>query len=459
MHIFSNAANTLLLTILFIIVPTTLICVIAVLIHKLHRDHSIHKFEVLNDVIKLEEMIDFVHHQLKLYPDMKHVLSLLSLDDFDQLYEYLAEKNIQAYLQSVGKHIRMNLPKGGRMCQTKERETFLFYLPLEDETVVSQILERIHRASSKPGYLDHHIKVIRQSTLVYTCSDTDKNFNLLFNRLESMLYYCKRQGGNTVAKFDNTLDLRSMNTERYKEIKEAIRMKRFDFMFELFYGFIDEKIYGSFARVHYNNDSRKGISIQELILLLENSKDLLWFGKWLIEKSIEHSMNVYNAMHNQLYYTVIPIGLQQLESEGFASYIETLCLKYQLQPNKLIFEVTNPRPTLYKNEFEQNTHLLKKMGCKLLVSMEHEQHVFMQNYDMIKPNMIKFDILHIEHIDKNAWMKDFLQEIDNIVVNVVTKQQLDLLKHNKITYVQGSFYGKKIGSDELLNIISLNRLS
>ncbi|MCU0104632.1 GGDEF domain-containing protein [Acholeplasma vituli] len=460
MQLFSNATNTLFLSLLFVIVPTTFVIVLYLGIRKLKKEHAIQKFDVLNDVVKLDEFIEYTEHRLKMHPDKCHLLGLLSLDDFDQLYEHLTEKHIQAYLQSVGKHIRMNLPKGGKLCQTKERETFLIYIPVLEDVPNIAALERIHKASSKRAYLDNQLKVVRASTLVYTLkTNENEKFSQLFSQLEDMLYYCKRQGGNTLTKFDPSIDLRSMNTVRYKEMKDAIKNKRFEFTFEPFYGFIDEKIYGSSVSIHYNDTSRKGLSITELILLLESSKDMVWFGKWLIEKAIEQSLNVYSAMHNESYYTVIPIGLQQLESNGFAHFMETLCLKYQIHPSKLILDLTNPRPSLYQNEFDQNLHLLKKMGMGLIIQVDANELVFKQHYQLIKPTILKYDISLIERLESQGWIKQFLQEFKSVVTNVTTKQHLEILKYYNITYVQGSFYGKKIDADDLLNIISLNRLS
>ena len=151
------------------------------------------KYLSVNDFDKEEKVINLLKYRIenKKNQELYFNLMLVSIDQFSQIKEYFPE-GIKEYTYKLITYIRMNLPKGSKMCQLQNND-FLIYLPeIMEEKDLFKLAEEIKHSIEKRVLVQktNFIKKNASIALAYYPQDGD-NLDLILKNIKNTLINVK----------------------------------------------------------------------------------------------------------------------------------------------------------------------------------------------------------------------------------------------------------------------------
>lgn len=146
-------------------------------------------------------------------------LSLLTIDNFDELRKKFGQQAINTLLQNAGALIRNLLRKDVDLAGRYNENSFLILLPSTERKGAVIFSERL---KSRLSYLkiERHSEVdITLSVGVSSLEASDKNKDHLFNKVKEAVEYSTRKGGNTLS-----YNYEGMITENLSDFEKATGM-------------------------------------------------------------------------------------------------------------------------------------------------------------------------------------------------------------------------------------------
>lgn len=455
--LFSTVEN-IIFSIVILLTSIALIALLYWLIKKEHTRYKNDKYLSVSDVTTFDDLLDLVSYRFTKHNQVYFSLLYLSIDQFDQITEYIHPDGVYQYLQKVGHSIRMNLFRGAKFAQSPERETFLIYLPeLLDEDKLIQICLKFKQASEKKMVISNDLSIQRKITIgAVNYPQHGSGLNELLLNLKSALYYGKRMGGNTISIYNDSMKQTEDTLKHYKEMKDALKNKEVQIKFEPLMESEDSKCYGMYTLISQQK-GKELISYREIMPLLETTDDAFWFGQWVFEKSLEHSFDVYNTMKNKEYYTFIPVSVSQLEQTDIANYMDVVTKKYQIDPRKVVLHVLVARPASSEIKLVKNIINLKNLGFKFSIDYQKDLSILKQFISNFKIDFLRINAEVLEKEYDNIF-KQVKDQVTLVATHVDKETQIRLMATKEVPFVEGSYFGTPLTKEELLPFVTKNRL-
>lgn len=380
------------------------------------------KMLTLNQVIKFKKFTQFVNFQID--EKERYILYLVSINNFNQLKELYKDSNITAYLKRVAKNMSIYLPYGGKLAQTKQRETFIIYVPNTIDNI-EEFGNTLKAVASEVYLVDGN--AIQKNNNVSYLLETTGSLEEQLNRLSMALIESKRNLGKII---EATPDLNISITD-YRDVNTSINTAN-----------INVNQYDTYLESgSYNNESYYTLSINNGSLLTyvkrQSVKDRPWVNMWINEMLLNtYSLNEVKSNIN------IPIVLSTLQQRSNINLLTRLIEANMYNIDQVIITLLDDKSNNVQEVIESILEL-KNLGFKISYEVEEiNQPLYqtIQSYHLdrieLSPELFnnKGDVLdellyfakvnHLEVLVKNSINE--LETFKNENISHVTK----LVKNN-----------------------------
>ncbi|MEG3753884.1 EAL domain-containing protein [Psychromonas arctica] len=404
-------------------------------------------------------------HQQNMYS----ALLFLDIDKFkllnDSYGHYMGDKLLKIIAEKLLRHRR-----GNELISRFGGDEFVVILPLIEKHLSAA-------TNYTTEYANQLIKVLSEAVALKSdLQDIDIEYEvtasmggIIFNSSElhenkvlqladMALYRAKANGGNEAI----ILDPQTQNDFNHSgELQKAMRQSIDDSEFCIYLQpkFSNEqKIIGAEALVRWQHPTLGLLAPYHFITMAEESNLIIPIGMQVLEQACEQLQKWQASPTTKSLSIAVNLSAKQIWQKDFAEKIIEVVNTHQIDPSKLIVEVTE---SIFLKDIKAATKKLNKLkSIGISVSLDDFGTGFSSlSYlrdlpiDEIKiDRSFMFDI----HNDKKALMmvKSIISLADNFNLKVVSegveeKQQLDLLTQLGLSIFQGFYFSKPIPPKDL----------
>ncbi|MEW8208004.1 MAG: EAL domain-containing protein, partial [Candidatus Thiodiazotropha taylori] len=326
---------------------------------------------VISDVTEIKKSEEKIHYQAfhdlltgipnraSLYERLENALALakrqhsfgallfMDLDRFkninDSLGHHTGDKLLIDFTSRIQKHTRkedMLFRMGG--------DEFVILLAEQhhDKNIMAVIAQRfaehITSALSEPIILGGHSFQITLSIGISIFPFQSKdNLNDVVRQADTAMYQAKKEGGALARFFQANMQ----EMARQRMILEAeLRVALVEQQFSLYYQpqmRSDGSIYALEALLRWQHPYRGIVTPDQFIHVAEDTSMIVEIGNWVLETAVKQIITwQQQKLFDPSIRYAINVSAKQLENSSFYSQVKQIIERYKLDPNCLVFEIT-----------------------------------------------------------------------------------------------------------------------
>jgi len=319
--------------------------------------------------------------------------------------------------------------------------------------------ERIVEALSAPFDIDGHQVVIGISVGIAIAPDDGKDADQLLKNADMALYRAKADGRGTFHFFEAEMDAKAQ-ARRFLELdlRKAVTAGEFEIHYQPIVNLAENRISGFEALLRWNHPTRGSVSPDNFIPLAEETGLIVPMGEWVIRQACAEARTWPSDL--QVAVNVSPL---QFRNKSLVSTVISALAASGLPSNRLELEITEA-VLLHNNDATLAVlHQLRDLGVR--ISMDD----FGTGYSSLSYlRSFPFDKIKIDQ----TFVRDLTEKPDSIAIiravaglghsfgmtttaeGVETQEQLDQMRAEGCTEVQGYFYSKPVPTREIAKLLS-----
>ncbi|MEW8269661.1 MAG: EAL domain-containing protein [Candidatus Thiodiazotropha taylori] len=462
---------------------------------------------VISDVTEIKKSEEKIHYQAfhdlltgipnraSLYERLENALALakrqhsfgallfMDLDRFkninDSLGHHTGDKLLIDFTSRIQKHTRkedMLFRMGG--------DEFVILLAEQhhDKNIMAVIAQRfaehITSALSEPIILGGHSFQITLSIGISIFPFQSKdNLNDVVRQADTAMYQAKKEGGALARFFQANMQ----EMARQRMILEAeLRVALVEQQFSLYYQpqmRSDGSIYALEALLRWQHPYRGIVTPDQFIHVAEDTSMIVEIGNWVLETAVKQIITwQQQKLFDPSIRYAINVSAKQLENSSFYSQVKQIIERYKLDPNCLVFEITESL-LLPDNKVANDTlKQLSELDITFSVDDFGTGYSSLATIDNAPIGQLKIDRSFISQLqwsqehdspkpgNQYSLVNAILSmgkalELEVIAEGVETEEQLKVLTHLGCEYVQGYYFSKPIPVEQIPEIVPSTELS
>ncbi|WP_371192527.1 putative bifunctional diguanylate cyclase/phosphodiesterase [Glaciecola sp. SC05] len=379
----------------------------------------------------------------------------LDLDGFKDVNDTLGHNIGDILLQKVAERLINTLRKNDTVARFGGDE-FVVLLGKDDHVTDEVVVaEKVIQCVAEPYMIDNNEIFITTSLGVARGSFASSDPNTLLKNADFALYSAKREGKNKYQIFNEVLEIgakRRINL--LNELRTGLKRNSFCLYYQAICNSQTSAIVGFEALLRFTNKKGTIVAPDRFIHMLEETGMIVKVGRWVIEEACRQlgrwQKDKKFATNTYLTFNV---SAKQLLEDSFVSHIETCCVKYGVDPSKLVMEMTE---SVIINKPEKVKAILKEIkstGIRLALDdfgTGYSSLSYLQNYpfDIIKIDKSFLDDLS-EHNNNTKIVKAIIAlarslELQVVAEGVESTAILDIIAKLGVNSFQGFCISKPV---------------
>jgi predicted signal transduction protein with EAL and GGDEF domain len=318
---------------------------------------------------------------------------------------------------------------------------------------------RIVEALSVPFELGDHNVVIGASVGIAIAPDDGDSADQLLKNADMALYRSKEEGRGRFHFFEPEMDIKAQ-TRRVLELdlRNAITAEEFEVFYQPIVNLAENRITGFEALLRWNHPTRGRVPPNDFIPLAEETGLIGAIGEWVIRQACAEAMRWPSDMR-----VAVNVSPMQFRNKTLVLAVVSALAATGLRPDLLELEITE---TVLMNNNEATLaalHQLRDLGVR--ISMDD----FGTGYSSLSYlRSFPFDKIKIDQ----SFVRDLAERPDSIAIiravtglgqsygitttaeGVETQEQLDQMRAEGCSEVQGYFYSKPVPAGEIAQLLA-----
>jgi diguanylate cyclase (GGDEF)-like protein/PAS domain S-box-containing protein len=297
---------------------------------------------------------------------------------------------------------------------------------------------------------------------IFPQDSSDMNDILKFSDLA--MFKSKADGKNKFTFFEHTLSklyIRKIIIEN--ELKESIRNNELSIVYQPQIDAKENRIVAFEALLRWNNKKLGFVSPAEFIPIAEKTGIIIDIGDWVLDKVCEKIREFKDKKYkfNNMAINVSPI---QIREADFKDKIIKSCEKNQISLNLLEIEVTESALIELNEEKIADLYELIKKDINISIDDFGTGYSSLSYLTVLPINTLKIDKSFVDNIEdeKNRAVIECILSLSKrlkykvIAEGVEVKEQLKILMDLGCNIIQGYYFSKPVGEDELEKMLKDN---
>jgi diguanylate cyclase (GGDEF)-like protein len=383
----------------------------------------------------------------------------LDLDNFKVINDTLGHSVGDALLCAASKRLRDLVRDRDLVSRTGGDEFSIVQsgteLPMEASAALAA---RVVEALSLPFELgDHHV-VVGASVGIAIAPDDGDSADQLLKNADMALYRSKEEGRGRFHFFEPEMDIKAQ-TRRVLELdlRNAIAAGEFEVFYQPIVNLAENRITGFEALLRWNHPTRGRVAPNDFIPLAEETGLIGVIGEWVIRQACAEARKWPSDMR-----VAVNVSPVQFRNKTLVLAVVSALAASGLRPDLLELEITE---TVLMNNNEATLaalHQLRALGVR--ISMDD----FGTGYSSLSYlRSFPFDKIKIDQ----SFVRDLADRPDSIAIiravaglgqsfgmtttaeGVETQEQLDQMRAEGCSEVQGYFYSRPVPASEIAQLL------
>lgn len=402
---------------------------------------------------------DVVETIEKYSDDTNHALIIMNIDNFRVVNEAKGYEFGNILLLSVSEKLK-NLTEEGDILARLGNDEFAIFKPnIESQEklynyilVLDKVLNRIYEIEDEDIFVN-----ISLGISMYPNDAWD--YTELFKDAISALNSSKKNNGNNFEFYNQEINTKSIYRYELKNrLKTAINEKEFRLYYQPQINILENKVIGIEVLLRWKTENGF-ISPVEFIPLAEESNLIIPLGEWVLLNACRFGKKLCDMGYE--IQVAVNISKLQFKHPYINIFVNSIIETTGFNPKLLELEITESM--LIQNHEECNLilQLFDNMGVKIAIDDFGTGYSSLSYLKKFKVNKIKIDRSFIKDIPDNddgtiaRVIIDLAKNLNMEVIaeGVESKDQLEFLRNNECNQVQGYFYSKPVGEEELVEFL------
>lgn len=394
----------------------------------------------------------------------------MDLDGFKDVNDSLGHDIGDKLLQKVAERLLNSLRKNDTVARFGGDEFVILLADRmsDDETAadIGAVAEKLIVAISEPYAIDDHDVYITASLGIATGTQLNSSSEKILKQADAALYLAKAEGKNNFQLFNDDLDKAAKKRVNLaKQLRIALKQKNFFLEYQPQAATMDNSLVGFEALIRMQDEKGNVVYPDDFIPVLEESGLIIQVGEWVIEegcRQLRHWMNL--GVFPKEGFLSINVSPKQLLNESFCSLIVNACSRFDIDPSRLIIEITETVLIDRPNKVQRAINSLKDIGVQLALDdfgTGYSSLTYLQTYHFDQLKIDKTFVADLCTDDNDAKITNAIIVLAQSLGLKITAEgvnnleTLRLLQEYGADFYQGFYLGKPcrgdILTDSLLN--------
>lgn len=403
---------------------------------------------------RLTETIESGCKQNKLF-----AICLLDIDNFKQINDNMGHAAGDALLQVLTKRLLETAEHDHHLSRMGGDE-FALIIEYKSEDKLKETLGQYLSAAQEPFKIDKSKVHISISMGVVLCPEGGKTQGELIGNADIAMYQAKSKGKNTIEFFNQ--DISDQIKKRHSldtAMREAIKNDEFYLVYQPQIDLSTMEWIGTEVLLRWNNPDLGKLLPMDFIPVAENNGMIHEISQWALSQACQDIAHLNGKSDRPPIKLAFNISIKELESKGFAEFIEKTLSAHNIPPETVSLEITE---SLMMGNIKPITHAMatiKKIGVQFALDDFGTGYSSMQYLKTLSFSTLKIDKTFVNDIttdDNDAVIvKATIQMAKGLGMTVLaegveTKEQLEYLREHKCDQAQGYYFSKPIRASELI---------
>jgi diguanylate cyclase (GGDEF)-like protein len=371
----------------------------------------------------------------------------LDLDNFKCVNDMHGHPIGDLLLKQVAERLRLRLRETDTLARLGGDEFVVLQVDLEKPEQAGSLARRLVEAMSEPFDLEGRQVYLGVSVGVSICPSDGLDVDGLLKNADMAMYRSKSEGRNTFRFFELTMDARLQERRLLEmDLRRAVAGDEFELHYQPQVDATTEKITGCEALLRWRHPTRGMVPPAEFIPLAEEIGVIVPLGAWVIQQAcrdaatwpedISVAVNLSSAQFKGL--TLVQTVVSALEASG-------------LSPLRLELEITETA-LLADNESTLATlNHLRVLGVRIAMDDFGTGYSSLSYLRSFPFDKIKIDRGFIKDLGEKSDSSAIVKAVASLgaalgmtttAEGVETAEQLQLIRDQGCTEVQGYYFGK-----------------
>ena len=390
----------------------------------------------------------------------KFAVLSLDLDQFKGVNDTLGHSVGDALLCAVAERLRGLTAEGDLVSRTGGDEFSIVQASAEQPAKDAAVLAgRIVESLSAPFDLGDHQVVIGASVGIVIAPDDGGDTDQLLKNADMALYRAKDAGRDGFHFFEAEMDARAQARRLLElDLRKAVAAGEFELFYQPIVNLAENRISGFEALLRWNHPGRGRVSPDAFIPLAEETGLIVAIGEWVVRHACATAARWPSDLR-----VAVNVSPVQFRSKSLLSVVTSALATSGLAPNRLELEITET-VLMHNNEATlAMLHQLRELGVR--ISMDD----FGTGYSSLSYlRSFPFDKIKIDQ----SFVRDLIAKPDSIAIiravaglgqsfgmattaeGVETREQLDQMRAEGCTEVQGYFFAKPMPESDIAPLLA-----
>ena len=348
--------------------------------------------------------------ELNSSPDVHGAVIFIGLDNFQIINETYGHQFGDTTLRQIAQDITNILPPDIRLYKL-DNDMFAFFVSDVYPEEIEIIFSSIQLCMREIRNVEDTIYCTASAGATFYPTDADDVMNLM-RYAEVALEFARQKGRDQIAFFDReSYDRWRYDLGMQNLMQNSIARGCEDF-FLCYQPQVNAKtgeLVGAEALLRWYDRDGSVVAPMQFIPMLEKSRMIIPVGHWIIEQVVRRLTEWHKIMPTlQL---SINISLYQLEEHMFYDFVKDCIDRYQIDPTRLTFELTESHNVYDWDFVNKQFQAFHKLGIKISMDdfgMGYSNLGFLKNFQC---NEIKIDRIFVEDILHSDYDKNLVKYV------------------------------------------------
>lgn len=398
--------------------------------------------------------LENIKYEISKNTDEKFAVIILKVNEFKETNDALGHLIGEGVLKEFGQRLKYSIGNEDIVARFSEDEFAVLIPKTKDSEEIIKLTDQIIKGFQNLVIIGKDEFKITTSMGISIYPDDGKEYITLIRKAEIAMNKSREFNLNGAIRFENSLD---------REIQEYFSMKndlaRCVLDQELFldyqpiYDTSINKLVGVEALIRWNHKEKGVIPPLKFIPIVEKTGMIHSIGEWVLLNACNQNKKWQELGYEPMYVSV-NVSILQLEKPGFSRIVKKILKESMMDPQYLQLEITE---TFFTQDYELIEETLKefsKLGIKIAIDDFGTGYSSLGQLCELNINNLKIDRIFIDGVNLNMNKSKIVKAVISLAKSlnisltaegVETEEELNFLKRNGCSIVQGYLFSKPVG--------------
>ena len=425
-------------------------------------------FDVLTGLVNRRYLLDQLERNLQQAKRSNEPLAIMfiDLDGFKLINDSLGHQTGDYVLSVVSERLKECVRDADVVARMGGDEFIILFPQIKNSQNIVQIAEKILTQIIKPISMINGDNFISASIGIAIFPNDASGSEELVQNADTALYRAKDKGKNTYQFFSPEMNRYAIERFSFQsKLHTALDKNEFLVYYQPQYDTIEKQLIRIEALARWKQGGKTFIEPEDFIPIAEETGLINVIGEFIMRTVCEQGKKWLNE--GLLNFPIsINISSNQLHRPDFINNFHSILEKTGFPPNYLEVELTESIFIENVKDIQDKFKQLKSMGCYLAIDDFGVKYSSLSYLKILPLDKFKIDKSFMKDIPGDSKGADIVKAIiamghslnvEIIAEGVETEEQVNFLKENGCTQIQGYYFSYPVSADDLQTILQTYR--